>query len=386
MIIFAELNKSGFSHVSINRAMLEILLSRYNPEQIKIFAERNHANNILNGKLINNVILTNSIHVVDGGYLLWPYKLLLDFFNLIKIFSAARKSKVDFIFIASIFPLSHFFFLMIRFFYKKTKVILCLHGELQHLLPRSFKDKILGYFLNINLKKSNDNNTVFMVYSEIIKTNLSILIPDILDRIIVIDHPYDYKYVKKCLKIMGPICIGSIGVASLSKKSHLIFDLAYNLKQYVEFGSIKFKIVGRLNSDISNFYNDYVTRVSNDNMLPVLEYHKEIESLDFFIFFYGNDLYSLSPSGVFFDAMEYEKPIIAIKNDFFNYYFERFGDIGYLSDNKADMGNLIAGLSQNFNTNKYNQQVKNIQKAKLFMSINTISIEFWKSYEHLSIH
>jgi hypothetical protein len=153
MIIFAELNKSGFSHVSINRAMLEILLSRYNPEQIKIFAERNHANNILNGKLINNVILTNSIHVVDGGYLLWPYKLLLDFFNLIKIFSAARKSKVDFIFIASIFPLSHFFFLMIRFFYKKTKVILCLHGELQHLLPRSFKDKILGYFLNINLKK-----------------------------------------------------------------------------------------------------------------------------------------------------------------------------------------------------------------------------------------
>lgn len=377
MIIFAEINKKGESHIAVNVAMLEILYKEVGCSQIKIYSEKNHLSYLKSKNKKISDIEAKIIRVIEGRFLVWPLKVLLEFLALVKIFSAARNNNVEFVFISSIFPLSHLAFLIVRPFFKKIKVVIGIHGELQLIKSKSFKNKLLSFFLKINLKKTSDSKTYFLVYSEMIKNNLCETIPKIKDKIISIDHPYSYSNKELIPEVIKPIQIGSIGIASKSKNTHLIFHLASALKKNINNGNVKFKILGKSIPDILPYKNKYVDYNYINTMIPEGEYHKQIESLSYFVFFYGNDLYSLSPSGVFFDAINNEKPIIALKNDLFNYYFNRFGDIGFLCEDIEEMIELIGVLSTNFSNQKYNLQIANIRKAKKNLNINTIKKTFW---------
>lgn len=384
MIIFAEINKTGESHIAVNVAMLEILYKQVGCSQVKIFSEKNHVLYLKNkNKAIENIDI-KVIPVIEGRFFVWPLKVLLEFLALIKIFSEARNSKAKFVFISSIFSLSHLSFLIVRPFFKKIKVVIGIHGELQLIKSKSFKNKLLSFFLKLNLKKTSDSKTYFLVYSEMIKNNLCDTIPKIKNKIISIDHPYSYSNKDLIPKVIKPIQIGSIGVASKSKNTHLIFHLANALKKNINNGNVKFKVLGKSIPDILPYKNQYVDYNYIKSMIPEGEYQKQIESLSYLIFFYGNDLYSLSPSGVFFDAINNEKPIIALKSDLFNYYFNRFGNIGFLCDDIEEMIELIGVLSTNFSNQKYNLQIANIRKAKKCLDINIIKKTFWDTLNQLT--
>ncbi len=384
MIIFAEINKTSESHIAVNIAMLEILLKQVGCSQVKIFSEKNHLSYLKKRNKVIEDIDTRVISVIEGRFFFWPLKVLLEFLALIKIFSYARISKAKFVFISSIFPLSNLAFLIVRPFFKKIKVVIGIHGELQLIKSKSFKNKLLSFFLKLNLKKTSDSKTYFLVYSEMIKNNLCDIIPKIKNKIISIDHPYSYSNKELIREVIKPIQIGSIGIASKSKNTHLIFYLASALKNNINNGSVKFKILGKSIPDILPYKNHYVDYIYIKTMIPEVEYYKQIESLSYFIFFYGNDLYSLSTSGVFFDALDNEKPIIALKSDLFNYYFNRFGDIGYLCEDIEEMIELIGVLSTRFSNQKYNIQVENIRKAKKSLDINIIKKTFWDALYQLN--
>jgi hypothetical protein len=212
-----------------------------------------------------------------------------------------------------------------------------------------------------------------------IKENLLKIIPEINNRLISIDHPYSYSYPGNYSILDRPIIFGSIGIASKVKNTHLIFQLAYNFRKFVKNGVVKFKILGKSISDILPFQNNYVDHNVSKVMIPNEEYYQNIKFVHYFVFFYGNDLYSLSPSGVFFDALEYEKPIIGIKNDMLTHYFKRFGEIGYLCENLEEMSSLINKIINDFPITDYESQVINIRNAKKRIEINVIKDGFWES-------
>jgi hypothetical protein len=55
-------------------------------------------------------------------------------------------------------------------------------------------------------------------------------------------------------------------------------------------------------------------------------------------------MYKYLASGAVFDAINAEKPIIALRNDYFEYLFSKFGAFGYLADSIDDMADIIRGL------------------------------------------
>jgi hypothetical protein len=382
MIFFAEINKSNESHLAINLAMLEILLKNDFYSKIRVYGERKHLELLRNRNVIIDKIEYKFIPVIEGGFLIWPMKLFLESISIFRILRDAKREKVHFVFISSMFPLAHFAYLLIRPFFKELKVIIGLHGELQYIKRENiFKYKFLGFFLRLSLKNKYDKKTLFLVYSGMIQKNLLEEIPEVKNKVFWIDHPYKYSVVPHENMISFPLVIGSIGIASKTKNTHFIFKLSDILEDIVVNKNLRFKILGKSMKDILPFQNNNVEYTYQNVMIPKDEYQRDIELLHYIIFFYDNNFYSLSPSGVFFDAVEFEKPIIALKSDLFIYYFERFGNIGYLCDSLEDISILLKELVINFPEDQYFIQIDNIRKIKKTIDIENLTKIFWNKYD-----
>jgi hypothetical protein len=97
------------------------------------------------------------------------------------------------------------------------------------------------------------------------------------------------------------------------------------------------------------------------------------KKINYALFFHKRDNYRLSASGVFFDAISYLKPIIALRNPFFEYYFQIMGDIGYLCDSYEEMENLILKIVENKPNERYLKQQKNILNGRKKLNFQNIA-------------
>lgn len=107
--------------------------------------------------------------------------------------------------------------------------------------------------------------------------------------------------------------------------------------------------------------NDKFEIVNKTNkQLPFEEYAGYVHQMDAFLFLYDINSYQLSASGALLEAIWNEKPIIALKNAYFEYMFNKFGPMGYLVDSVDDLINIINNLTiSNIDSFK-----ENIIKAK----------------------
>ena len=95
--------------------------------------------------------------------------------------------------------------------------------------------------------------------------------------------------------------------------------------------------------------------------------------MDYAVFLHEKESYYLRASGVFFDAINYNKPIISIKNSYFEYYFNKYGNIGYLCNDINEMFNIMKLILTNKEKANYMQQTKNINFLKNDLSIKKIA-------------
>lgn len=72
-----------------------------------------------------------------------------------------------------------------------------------------------------------------------------------------------------------------------------------------------------------------------------------IGRLDYALFLYPPEEYELTASGSILEAINYEKPILSLRNDYFGYLFEKFGAFGVLFNSVDEM---IAALSSEIPT------------------------------------
>jgi glycosyltransferase involved in cell wall biosynthesis len=376
MLIFAETNKSNFSHLAINIAMIKILLNSKKCYKLFVFGDKKQIFHLKGSDL--DGFDNKYIKVLEGRFYMWPIKIILEFISILRVFIKAKNSNSKLVFFSSLFVFSHFSFFFIRFFFKESKVVIALHGELQYLFDnRKLKYRFLSFYLKLNILNKNDKHTKILVYSDFIKNNLLKSYPYLAKKIISIDHPFNYSEINDQIDYSYPLSFGCIGIASKEKNTHFIFELAKHLKTHIINEKLRFIILGKTLSNISPYGNDFVNYNISKSMVPAEEYYQNIMKTDFFLFFYDNYCYNYSPSGVLFDSFQFEKPLVVIKNDMFVYYFNRFGDIGYLCDDIDQMKSVIGNLTNNFDSNRYSQQVLNIKKIKKAIGIDLLSENFW---------
>ena len=375
MVVIADLWMCDKTHVPFNAAMVQIIQEIFKTEKLSFFGEKRHIDNIV--KVIGSTgrVSYHNIIQVKGGKAKHIIRELFALYNLIKLAIFCRENNVSVLILLYMYPPSHYVFELVReYFFSGQKVFIVLHGEVGWINETQIKHrKICGYLLKLALElKKKDNNLKYIALGEVIKQNILINVNVQQELLISIDHPYIYSPILPRCPRLKPLSLASIGTADITRNVHLIFEVGNKYNKYITAGLLKLDIIGPINSDIDKYVNQYVSYSKTGEKLSRAEYEKKILDIDYALFFRHNNQYTMRASGALFDALQFEKPIIAIKNDYFEYYFKQFGNIGYLCETIEQLYQIINYLLKETPLTEYQEQINTIRKVKERLAIKKI--------------
>jgi len=391
MIFVVELQKQGERHIMVNSGMLQVIRICFPDKHILLTCDNRHASRLREKMNSFDMINENKIFEYSELELRKIYtinKILREIKLAWMLFKQAKKLKAEMIFFMSAFPFTALF---LNSFAKKfhVKTVICQHGDLGVLVLK--KKKLTTLFFKFSIKTffrlRNFHYVTPLFYGNSIRKKLFELNPRFnSNNTITIDHPYDYMTVIPPKKNEFPISIANIGVAIMIKNSHLIFKLAALCKREIQENKIYFTQIGNISKEVKTYANQLVRQIyTKSGFIDSEVFEKALQEANYFIFFYSkNGFYDMCPSGTFFDAIKYETPIISMHNDFFDYYFDKLGNIGYLCSSLEEMKELIKSIAYGQKIEEYNLQKNNIKKAKKTLSIDIIAKEFNQQYKNIS--
>lgn len=266
------------------------------------------------------------------------------------------------------------------------KILIFCHGEMEFLIenhssfgPFNRFTFYLGKCFFLNRKIRIEQNVKFVVLGDSILKNIKKILPsNISNSFITMDHSYFFKrddVIKEKVIKTKNIKIGTVGLFYSLKGADDFCELVSSVNNK----SIEFSITGRILYNVKKLQELGVSLPENlgKEVVPRDILEKRIENLDFILYLYPITSYKIMASGAILDALSLEKPIIALRNDYFSYIFEKFGDFGYLFDSLEDIMNFLNQVSI-FNIDPTIFDYKMIQQR---LSIDSVSKIFKKELE-----
>ena len=391
-MITVEHIKDGEDHINVNSGFVGVITLKYPQEKIYIFSGIKHFSKIKEYLNKNNINTNNLInHKINPfNNFLRDYKLILfDLFIVIKVFYYAikyRENKIIFLYTTT-FLLYYIKLLCILFPY--IQVTCCLHGDLERIdlntYANSFsKNKLLMYLyalifgLKTPLSLYTPKNLKYIVFGESIKDNTIRIIPSIKDKILAVPHPYfygqsSYRNKHNCNK---KINLGIVGLSSKRKNIPYLYKLLNRLDK-IENKNFTLSFSGKiLDEKFFNFVKS-LSFVDKENLsmnfIPEDIKYNKIKNMDYVLFTYQLNSYKFIASGAFMDSINFEKPVIAITTDYIKYYFNKYGNIGYLLNSYEEFENKILSIINNFPEQDYQKQIENIEKIKKAESLKNLT-------------
>lgn len=253
---------------------------------------------------------------------------------------------------------------ILNFFTKKMnkKVIIVCHGEMLTLCEILKTSKLfsLSKTFFTNEKINIAPGLYFSVLGDVILKNLK---PYISNKVYQKFIPFDHSAIfsEKNNKDNFSNNIVKIGVLGIRKDKGLVelLNLSNRLKKL--YNKLEISIIGKIDADYDKIVNSgiNISKNSINKFLSRDEMEDKISNINFILFMYPKTGYRVTASGALFDAIEFEKPIIAIKNDYFEYIFNKYGSIGKLVNNIEEMEQEIIDLT---NGKKYNIDFNRLKK------------------------
>ncbi|RKD90775.1 glycosyltransferase [Mangrovibacterium diazotrophicum] len=387
MITLIDSFRHGEEHAPFNAAFIEVISECFKTEEIKIFSQKDHLSAIENIQKQNKANESNRSYCEVKGIdsKTGTSSLFLSYFiATIQDLKLLLKSRSKSFFFTTVNPLSLPFVKLLTILSKK-KVCVVIHGELEYLNrenERSLKlqTRLLRKWYRFFFWKFLSKNFYYILLGTSIKANLESLAPAHFAKanFLTIDHPYFYNNRENTLSFSNPVRLGTVGHAAVVKGSHKIFELAKLKEKEILANSFELKIIGHVSPGMREFQNNLVETPENKEFLSRNEYEQKIMALHYIIFFYPSSMYEYIASGAFFDAIKFEKPIIALRNSFFESYFEKYGNLGFLAKNLTEISDYL----QKVDSTIYNEQLSNLKKAKQDLSIKKISERFKTQLEN----
>ncbi len=390
MIIFAELQMQGDKHVHVNSGLLNIIVSTFNNQDVVVFSDSKHKYELLKYVKCNKGLKFITFQYTGLKELRKSAtiaKVIRESYLACKIFLAAKKNKSEVVIFASAFP---FTALVLNFFswLFNQRTIIAFHGDIGVLnLKRNKITTIIFKYVIKLFFRTRQDNLFALFYGKTIAEELFRAFPSFNSRnIITIDHPYNYdsKLVIDDSGKDNSIVIANIGTGLMNKNSHLLYQLAEVQKHNIDGNKVKFIQVGNVSEDVMSFSNEYVDILNSNEFIPFDVFERNLMKADYFIYFFKkSSYYDFCPSGTFFDAIKYRKPIISLRNPFFEYYFNELGNIGYLCNTVEEMNELINQILLQ-SDDLYNEQVLALTEAVEKLSIQNIQRSFHEQFSTLS--
>ncbi|HIB8180947.1 TPA: hypothetical protein ACWX1I_002350 [Elizabethkingia anophelis] len=228
--------------------------------------------------------------------------------------------------------------------YLKSNIDIICHGELEYSIAKSkiYKPLFLySNFIKKFLENKRNDNIRLIVLSNSIKENLKKYYPNIpLQSIDVVYHPYIYSNNIQYNNNDQIKVLGTIGSMAPSKGLNNLIKLAEILKEKTK--DIKIQVVGSYDFLTDEYPVEFVFDMKyfpNNE-----EFNDKISKLDVILFFYEKNSYKLTASGALLDAVNHNKIVLSLRNEYFEDLFNKFGAIGFLCDDVNEMAALIEGI------------------------------------------
>lgn len=373
-IVVFEPNMNSFPHSEVNAGFLSLLELVYQDEKLVFIADKNHYN------AIQKIKSSERWNYIPSKVFSYEPKffLLNDFILIFKIIGLLfRAKKTDTIYLLGIMPLAHIFISFLNSLLQK-KCIICLHGQMEAYLDET-KIGMSKYYYRLSKFVFKRNDAIdYLIFGESIKNNLSYLFTS-RKKLIVIDQPYIYQEIKE--KEIFPVktnySLGILGRFDHSKNINEFFTFVDSLAQEIIENKIKIKIIGKVNCEIPDKYKSLISFYNKT--LTKEEFEKEALQLDFVISFTDENYYKATPSGVFFDCIKWELPILSLNNDFIEYYFTKY-KVGEVFYKTSEMVSFVKNnlLKPDFRTNHYEVYIENLKMLKNQLSIQKLKEQFSK--------
>jgi hypothetical protein len=336
--------------VQVNSAFVALFRDLYPGCSIQLIAESKHIEALQSnaGDKMNGVSTQSFSRYSGAGFLYWPQKILGEWCRIFKTIRHARKSGPELLVWLSVFPTGHFLLQWLsRILLPAQKQLVILHAELEYLKPRqrSLPDRFLKAILKRALSRSGANIS-YIVLGEPIRKNLAQyrLVPD--SRVSVVSHPFLYtEPIQKEKTRTRPLKICTFGTLKRAKNTQLFFDMADRFAEEIKAGTLSFSTVGKLSEDLYAYRSPYVHHYKPSEFVPQKEYEQEIRQYDLALFFYDNEGYSLSASGVVHECINLGIPFLALYNDYFDSIVQQSA-VGKLFTSLNDMELYICKLCQ----------------------------------------
>lgn len=178
-------------------------------------------------------------------------------------------------------------------------------------------------------------------------------------RMFSIDHTYIRADIGNKIELNKDNKIISIGIPGAITKLRGL-DTLKKILRGVNNKDIRIYALSYCSEDIKN---DHFVRLNKENhLMPFELYSNYVKSMDLMLLIYDTDSYKLTASGAVLEAIWNEKPIIALKNMYFNYLFNKFGSLGIL---ESDIDSITKTLNAIHNKEDLYQICKtNLKNAK----------------------
>jgi glycosyltransferase involved in cell wall biosynthesis len=251
------------------------------------------------------------------------------------------------------------------------KVIVICHGEMSDLIVERktsfiFKKSKL-FFSNPKLKISE--GLYFAVLGDSIKHNLKAYLSSQLYRkMLSLDHPFVYDSVlyKKTTnsKMLKVGFVGALrpskGLCEFARLAKRVSVTSNNVVFYVAGNNSKYKsyLTSHNIKQMNGYANRFLTRA---------EMYEAASNLDYIISLQDDTFYKYTASGSVFDFINCEVPFLSIKNDYFTYLKNKFGDFGEFFHNIESLEERIKSLNKDriyydFNTFKKSHSIGELSK------------------------
>jgi len=390
-MIIAEFMQDNGVHLICNSAITAIYMNKYADEPVHIFCGEGHFNAIKK-ELANHNIDTSRFlfHKIKPiNRIIRDYEEFSSQFSVIKeVFSFAKKNnehKILFTYTTAYSTYMVKFFCLIN---PKIEVRSVIHAELEKIdtkeyLSNSLQNKLKVFWyvklfgIQNPLKLPTPKNLKFIVYGHSIKENVIKIMPSMKDKIISLSDPYIWDNIPEKININNKnIGLGIIGRCHAFKTIPILKKLCEDLKD-IPNKNFQLLFSGYIdNKDFFEYLNklDFVYKDSlSQNRISDEIRNDTIKKMTYAVFTYNLGSYKYTASGAFMDAINFEKPVIAISNDYIKYYFEKYGNIGYLCNSYQELYEKVLFVTNNFPKEEYELQINNLKKIKQTDTIENIT-------------
>jgi hypothetical protein len=290
------------------------------------------------------------------------------FFSLYKTLAIILRNREKNILILSSLPVVSLIICLLSYLFNFKNIHLVINGELTCLASKKPSLSIkFDKFSCILFLKIGIRNGKILIISEKIYRDISS--DQKLHTSVRFIEPIGVFYKslgERVLNKKSPINFLSLGVQNAYKNSFelnklaLMFDRNYSKKKII------FNVLGKIDFEPGFIGNINLLSRHQNRLLDIKDFKNAAWKNHFLIFFLDETKYRYIASGSFFDSLKYNLPILALKNSFFDFYFSKFGSVGYLCEDVDEMANLINDHERL--VKEYKSKVKNLEKARKYMS------------------